>query len=154
MQRGICYVDMMWYERHSNPNMSIEDNMMLGTWWKQKGMHGLLRKRVREHEKVLYRIGHPGWPADRWGSLTSDQQKILLLERMCMEPRRMVIITEPFYQIHQSQIGLFCDLIKQIRDNNGAVVLMSTSDYELKRVCDRIIYLDKWIKQSGEEEAE
>ena len=149
MERGVCVLDLMWFERYSVPDMSIEDNMMMGMYWRQRGLHGLLRKSEREYARTLYRMGHPGWPADRWRSLSADQQKILLLERLCLEPHKLVIITEPFFQLHNTLLERFHELIRQIRDSNGAVVLMAAVDQDVRQISDRVLYLDQWARKGG-----
>lgn len=146
IREGVCFLDMMWFERHGNPDMRIEDNLMLESWWRRKGLHGILGKQQKEYNRAVYRDGHPGWPTDYWRSLTADQQKILLLEKLCLESHKLVIITEPFFQLHNTMLDTFYELIRRILENNGAVLLMTATDYDCRRICSRIISLDDWIR--------
>lgn len=146
-EKGVCYLDIMWYERHANPALSIEDNIVVPLYWHRKGLYGLHRNSFRKHVRYLYRLHYPDWPKDDWWKLSSDQQKILLLEQMCMEPHRLVIITEPFFQLHNEMLEDMYRMIRKVQDHNGAVVLMAVIDKDIRPVTDRVVFLDQWQRE-------
>jgi len=146
MEQGVCFLDLMWYERHGNPDMSIEDNMLMPLYWRRKKLHGIISKGLREHARYLYREKYPGWPENYWWKLTSDQQKALQMERLCVDHHSLVIITEPFFQLHNTMLEDFYRLIRRVRDYNGAMILMAAIDKDVRPVSDRTLFLDQWVR--------
>ena len=144
MAMGVCFLDMMFYERQCHPDMSIEDNLLLPLYWHRNGMFGIMNNGYREFIRNIYRMNYPDWPKDYWWKLSADRQKILLLEKLSLEPHRLVIITEPFFQLHNTMTEEFYRLIRKVRDNNGAVVLLAITDADTGPVSDRVLYLDWW----------
>ena len=144
VRQGVCYLDIMWYEDHCNPEMSIEDNLLMPSYWHLKELRVFMDNGMRDHARYFYRKNYPDWPRDYWWKLTADQQKVLLMEKLCLDPHRLVIITEPFFQLHNTMLENVYRMIRKIQDNNGAVVLMAGIDKDVGPVSDRVYYLDKW----------
>ena len=65
-----------------------------------------------------------------------------------MEPHRLVIITEPFFQLHTEMMETMYRMIQRVRDHNGAVILMAAIDKDVRPVSDWILYLDQWGRKS------
>lgn len=137
IRSGIRYLDMMWHEQHCIPQMGVADNLLMDTYWKLQRHYGILNESWRESAALRYRMRHPGWPEEKWYNLSTDQQKILLYEKMLLCPCRLLVITEPFFQINSELIPQIISLLHEIQDKNITVILMSCKSSDLKRICDK-----------------
>lgn len=140
---GVVYLDMMWYEKHCNPDMSIVDNLLLGDYWQRGKMFAVPNRVYLEHVKTIYRMRHPDWPADYWRNLTVDQQKTLLLEKLLHGKQKLVVITELFFQLNDYMTEQFASLLQEIRANNKAVILTAATDRDYRQISDRVIILNE-----------
>jgi ribose transport system ATP-binding protein len=140
-KEGIGFLDMMWYESHCIPDMKVADNILIDSDWKRCRLFGIINNDKRKHMMNLYKMQHPGWPTDYFGSLSADQQKIVLLEKLIYEPYRLTIIIQPFAQLHGLMKGVFYNTLEEIKKASGAVILLSMGDPQCVEISDTSIVL-------------
>lgn len=135
---GVKYIDLMWYEKHGMPNMSIIENLMMENFWRQTRMWQIVNRRWESFQETRYRKMHPDWPVGKWWELSPDQQRVLLYERCCEQPGRLYLFTEPFTQSNYQMIEDVIRVMQELQEQGKTLILQSLNYQDLRRVCDEI----------------
>jgi simple sugar transport system ATP-binding protein len=98
-------------------------------------------------------------PADKVRMMSGGQRQAVAIARTHLSEAKIVLMDEPTAAISVRQVAEVLDLLKRLRDQGMAVVLISHRMPDVFSVADRIVVLrrghkvaDKDIKQSSPEE--
>lgn len=153
---GVEYIDIMWYEKHCIPDMSIMDNLMLENYWLQKPVFAVMSRKWKKYRESKYRQRHPDWPRGKWRELTPDQQRLLLYERCLEQPGKLYFISEAFTKSNYQMTEEVIRIMQELLDKDKTLVLESMNFQDLGKVCEEI-YLIKdgcLVKRVSKEEFE
>ncbi len=133
------------------PEMSVLGNVALGAHL--RGRAGMLRTMLRlnrteesallaEAHRQAERVGLGGVLHSPAGDLPLGQQRIVELARaLCLGPR-LLLLDEPAAGLRYQEKQLLATLLRQLRDDGMAVLLVEHDMDFVMRLADRIVVMD------------
>ncbi len=130
-------VAMIYQELNLAPDLSVEDNMLLGQERHRFGWinRGAQRRRARE---VLELLGHPNL------SLTTEIRRLPVGARQLVEIARALIVDakllvfdEPTSSLTQADAQRLFEVIARLKKSGYGIVYISHFLEEIRQVCDR-----------------
>ncbi len=134
-------VAMIYQELNLAPDMSVEDNIMLG---QEIGRHGLLqhaeqRRRVLD---VLDRLGHPELePRQLAGRLSIGAQQLLEIARALVMQARVIVFDEPTSSLTRHDVTRLFTVIRSLCEGGIGVIYISHFLEEVSEVAERYTVL-------------
>lgn len=129
-------ISMIYQELNLAPDLSVEDNIMLG---QEAGRFGLLDRRT-QREKVrqaLDLLGHselrPGVPVQQ---LSVGAQQLVEIARALVTDARVLVFDEPTSSLTRRNVEQLFDVIRKLRASGLAIVYISHFLEEIREVCD------------------
>ena len=154
-------IAMIYQELNLAPDLSVEDNIMLGQEDQRWGLlsRGQQRPRVRQ---VLDRLGHPELRPDTpVGQLSVGAQQLVEIARALIGQARVIVFDEPTSSLAGQDVLRLFEVIRRLREDGigvvtkaevyrlvgeqaaagKAVLFVSSYTPELLAVCDRVAVL-------------
>lgn len=129
-------VSMIYQELNLAPDLSVEDNIMLG---QECRWHGLLdRKTQREKvRKALDTLGHPDLRLETpVGQLSIAQQQLVEIARALAADSKVIVFDEPTSSLTRQDVEHLFAVIRKLRDAGLGIVYISHFLEEIRQVCD------------------
>lgn len=140
-QARMAGVAMIYQELNLAPDLSVEDNIMLG---QERHCLGLLnrnsqRTRVRE---VLQLLGHGDLSLTApVRSLSMGTQQVVEIARALISQARIIVFDEPTSSLTQSDSQRLFDVIRKLKHSGLGVIYISHFLEEIRKICDRYTVL-------------
>jgi ribose transport system ATP-binding protein len=137
-RRGVA---MIYQELTLAPELSVEDNIMLG---QECGRWGILdraaqRPRVRQ---ALALLGHPELrPEALVSSLSVGAQQLVEIARALVQQARLIVFDEPTSSLGRHDVDHLFRVIGLLRAQGLGIVYISHFLEEIRAVCDRYTVL-------------
>ncbi len=133
------------------PRLSIQENVFMGAELTRRLLPGLfiLNKRAMRRAAADYlrrlkvEISDLGAPV---GSLSGGQRQAVAISRALRWKARLVIMDEPTAALGVRETQQVLDLIRQLRANGVAVVIVSHNMHDVLAVADRVAILKRGRK--------
>ncbi|HET6424576.1 MAG TPA: sugar ABC transporter ATP-binding protein, partial [Planctomycetaceae bacterium] len=129
-------VAMIYQELNLAPDLSVEDNIMLGREASVWGFvsRGEQRPRVRE---ALEWLGHPDLsPTAIVGELSVGAQQLVEIARALVHDARIIVFDEPTSSLTQRDTQRLFDVIRRLKATGRAVIYISHFLEEIRTICD------------------
>ncbi len=143
-------------------NLTAAENVFLGRELKKwvGGLRVLDHKSMNERARQLFaELKSETRPAELVRSMSGGQRQAVAIARTRLAQSRLVMMDEPTAAISVRQVAEVLDLIRRLRDQGIAVILISHRMPDVFAVCDRVAVMrrgrkvaDKPIAQSSPEE--
>ena len=134
-------VAMIYQELNLAPDLSVEENVLLGI---EQHRLGFVRKSVHR-EKVrnaLAVLGHADMPLDtEVGRLSVGAQQVVEIARGLVSEARVMIFDEPTSSLSRHDVERLFDILHRLKQNGLAVIYISHFLEEVRRVADRYVVL-------------
>ncbi|MCH2143898.1 MAG: sugar ABC transporter ATP-binding protein [Phycisphaerales bacterium] len=140
-RRGVA---MIYQELTLAPDLTVEQNIMLGREKRMGGRFGLVRaSRTRETVRdALARLGRPDiTPGTLVGTLSAGERQLVEIARALVENARVVVLDEPTSSIGRQEIARLFEVVRRLRSRNVAVVYISHFLEEIRELGDRFTVL-------------
>ncbi len=130
-------IAMIYQELNLAPDLSVEDNMMLG---QEDHRHGLLdrqrqRQRVRD---ALQLLGHPELqPQTPVGSLSVGLQQLVEIGRALVSAAQVIVFDEPTSSLPAADVERLFVVIRKLRQSGLAIIYISHFLEEIREVADQ-----------------
>lgn len=137
-QAGVAIV---YQELNLAPDLSVEDNIMLGIEEQRAGwlLRGAQRQRVRQ---ALDLLGHPDLTPQRLvGSLSIGAQQLVEIARALVSEAQVVVFDEPTSSLPRHDVERLFQVIRRLQSQNIAVIYISHFLEEIREVADRYLVL-------------
>ena len=134
-------VAMIYQELNLAPDLSVEDNIMLGQerhigFWLRRDEQ---RCRVRD---VLARLGHPDLRLDApVRTLSVGAQQLVEIARALVFDARVIVFDEPTSSLTGHDVQRLFQVIRKLKQAGLAVVYISHFLEEVREVCDHFTVL-------------
>lgn len=140
-QARLAGVAMIYQELTLAPDLSVEDNIMLG-----QELHALgwlrrhqQRQRVRQ---ALDRLGHPDlWPEMPVRQLSVGAQQLVEIARALVSQAKVIVFDEPTSSLTQRDARHLFGVIRKLKQTGLAIVYISHFLEEIREVADRYTVL-------------
>lgn len=135
-------VSMIYQELNLAPDLSVEDNIMLGQECRRPGAlkwlslldRGEQRKKVHQ---ALELLGHPDLrPETPVGELSIAVQQLVEIARALAADSKVIVFDEPTSSLTKQDVEHLFSVIGKLRDAGLGVVYISHFLEEIRRVCD------------------
>jgi ribose transport system ATP-binding protein len=150
-QARLAGVAMIYQELTLAPDLSVEDNIMLGQEASRLGWldRTAQRRKVRE---ALDRLGHPDLhPETEVRRLSVGAQQLVEIARALVLDARLIVFDEPTSSLTQADARKLFEVIGRLRQSGCGIVYISHFLEEIRQVCDRYTVLrDGATAGSGE----
>ncbi|WP_405877289.1 sugar ABC transporter ATP-binding protein [Streptomyces sp. NBC_00005] len=123
-----------------NPHQSVAENVFLGNWPSRRGLvrGGELAARA---QPLLERVGLDVDPRTPAGRLPLGSQQLVELAKALAGEPRLLILDEATSALDEDQVGAVFRVVRELRDQDGSVILVSHRMAELLAVGDRLTVL-------------
>jgi putative ABC transport system ATP-binding protein len=123
---------------HLVPTMTARENVALALTF--QGVYGA--ERDRRAREALERVGLTGRASHRPGQLSGGEQQRVALARAIVHRPPLLLADEPTGNLDRTTAQEVIGLIRGLRDESGATVVLVTHDEETaSRVADRVVRL-------------
>ena len=143
-------VRIVYQELSVCPDMTVEDNVMLG---QEQSWLGWVSRRAQQRRvaDVLDRLGHPELsPGRRVGSLSIGAQQLVEIARALVQQARVLILDEPTSSLHAADVQRLFDVVRRLASDGLAVIYISHFLEEIREICDSYLVLrDGRVAGSG-----
>ena len=137
----IAGVAMIYQELNLAPDLSVEDNIMLGREASRCGwlLRGDQRPRVRA---ALDQLGHRELnPKAMVRDLSVGARQLVDIARALVFDARVLVFDEPTSSLTQQDTARLFDVIRRLRDQGRGIIYISHFLEEIRSVCDRYTVL-------------
>ena len=141
-------VSMIYQELNLAPDLSVEDNIMLGQEARRVGSSQLSRwlgpfipvdraaQRLRV-KQALDLLGHPHLkPETRVGDLPIAVQQLVEIARALVSESKVIVFDEPTSSLTRQDVDHLFAVIRKLRDSGLGIVYISHFLEEIRQVCD------------------
>lgn len=140
-QARLAGVAMIYQELNLAPDMSVEDNIMLGQEERRFGMvrRSVQRNRVRQ---ALDMLGHPELrPETPVRELSIGAQQLVEIARALVHDAKVIVFDEPTSSLTLRDAHHLFEVIGRLRGQGLAIVYISHFLEEIRRLADRYTVL-------------
>ena len=134
-------VAMIYQELSLAPDLSVEDNIMLG---QETSTAGLLRRRPQRERvaAILQQLGHPDLKPNRLvRSLSIGAKQLVEIARALASNARVMIFDEPTSSLPKQDVDRLFSIIQQLQSQGMAIIYISHFLEEIRRVAHRFVVL-------------
>ena len=137
-------VATVYQEQHLTPTNSAASNIFLGFEPRQEGLRGSLLRNVdrermnEESDRLLREIGFDFDPESPVAELSGGQKQAVAVARALIRDPPIVILDEPTSEVSTTGTDKIIDLVRQIPEDDKAVIIISHKIDVLVDVADRI----------------
>lgn len=129
-------VSMIYQELNLAPDLSVEDNIMLG---QECRSWGLLDRRAQRQKvrKALETLGHPDLrPETPVRELSIAVQQLIEIARALASDSKVIVFDEPTSSLTRQDVEHLFAVIRRLRDAGLGIVYISHFLEEIRQVCD------------------
>ena len=129
-------VGMIYQELNLAPDLSVEDNIMLG---QERSRAGMLRRREQRKlvRDALEMLGHPELRPDVCvGQLSLGVQQLVEIARALVSDARVIVFDEPTSSLTQHDVEQLFRVIGRLKESGIGIVYISHFLEEIREVCD------------------
>lgn len=134
-------VAMIYQELNLAPDLSIEDNIMLGVersrygWLSRRSQRGIVRE-------ALAQLGHAELdPTQKAGQLSVGMQQLAEIARAIVMNAQVIVFDEPTSSLPKRDVDKLFEVVQRLRDSGRAIIYISHFLEEVRRVADRYTVL-------------
>jgi len=134
-------VAMIYQELNLAPDLSVEDNIMLG---QERRSFGLLNRKIGRKLvcEALEQLGHPELkPETLVSQLSVGAKQLVEIARALVMKAKVIVFDEPTSSLTASDTRRLFEIIARLRDSGIGVVYISHFLEEIREVCDAFTVL-------------
>ncbi len=134
-------VAMIYQELSLAPDLSVEDNIMLG---QESQALGILRRRPQRERiaGILQQLGHPDLKPNRLvRSLSIGAKQLVEIARALASNAKVIIFDEPTSSLPKQDVDRLFSIIQQLQSQGMAIIYISHFLEEIRRVAHRFVVL-------------
>jgi ribose transport system ATP-binding protein len=144
-------VAMIYQELNLAPDLSVEDNIMLGQEVRRWGLVRRSSQRSRVHD-ALALLGHPELKPDvPVRRLSVGAQQLVEIARALIQDAKLIVFDEPTSSLTLHDAERLFEVIARLKQSGRGVIYISHFLEEIRRVADHFTVLrDGQVAGSGE----
>ena len=134
-------VAMIYQELNLAPDLSVEDNIMLGQECRRCGLLDRKQQRQKVHDALAI-LGHDELePATDVHQLSIGAQQLVEIARALASDAKVIVFDEPTSSLTQADARRLFEVIQKLTASDISVVYISHFLEEIRKVCDRYTVL-------------
>lgn len=139
-EAGAHGIGIIHQELNLCPNLSVAENIFLGSELTRRGVLDLARQKGRTRE-LMERLEHPIDPAALVGDLPLGQQQIVEIAKALSHDVRVLMMDEPTSALSGAEIAVLFRIIRDLTARGVAIVYISHRLDELLDIADFVSVL-------------
>ena len=129
-------VAMIYQELNLAPDLSVEDNIMLGQEVSRFGFLSRSEQRKKVHD-ALQKLGHPDLkPTVLVRDLSVAVQQLVEIARALVFNAQVIVFDEPTSSLTQKDVQNLFRVIRNLKESGIAIIYISHFLEEIQEVCD------------------
>ena len=136
-RRGICTI---YQELMIVPELSVVENVFLGHL-KKKGIFLDWNAMRKEAKGILSRLGSAPSLDAKAGELSVAEQQLIEIAKSMSRKSRLLIMDEPTASLSKDEVANLFDLVRSLKAEGIAVILITHHLHEIFEICDRLVVL-------------
>ncbi len=110
-----------------------------------------VRREVRATvERLLDRVGLAGLAGRRLGALSGGELRRVLLANAMDPPPELLVLDEPGSGLDAASVTRLEEIVRALRDEHGATVLMVSHDHDqVRRLATAVTWIDRTVRRDG-----
>ncbi len=134
-------ISVIYQEFNNLPYLSVAENIFLGRQPVKK--NGLIdwKKCYEDSRKLLEKVGLEIDPRTPVSRLKIAQQQMVEIAKALSQNAKVIVMDEPTAPLTQIEIDNLFQVVRELKENNVAVIYVSHRLVEIKEICDRITFL-------------
>lgn len=134
-------VAIVYQELNLAPDLSVEDNIMLGIEERRGGF--VLRRKQRQRVRAaLELLGHPDLTPERLvGTLSIGAQQLVEIARALVSEAEVVVFDEPTSSLPRHDVERLFNVIRRLQSQGIAIIYISHFLEEIREVANRYVVL-------------
>lgn len=135
--RGICTI---YQELMIVPELSVVENVFLGHLKKKRGILDWsgMQKQATE---ILGRLGLSAPLEAKAGDLSVAEQQLIEIAKSLSRNSRLLIMDEPTASLSKEEVTKLFELVRSLKADDIAVILITHHLHEIFEICDRLMVL-------------
>lgn len=135
--QGICTI---YQELMIVPDLSVVENVFLGHLKQRRGLLDWAGMR-KEASEILSRLGLKASLDAKAGDLGIAEQQLIEIAKSLSRNSKVLIMDEPTAALSKEEVANLFSLVRSLRNDGIAVVLITHHLHEIFEICDRLIVL-------------
>ena len=134
-------VAMIYQELNLAPDLSVEDNIMLG---QEASRFGVLRRAIQRQQvrHALALLGHPeAEPSTPVRNLSVGARQVVEIARALVGQARLIVFDEPTSSLTRADADRLFEVIGKLRAAGIGIIYISHFLEEIRRVCQKYVVL-------------
>ena len=149
LRAGVLYLPENPQDNGLCPNMTVGDNLLLPALKKLRPRMGYIGRRLRrcledEFEAYARREGVLFSRGACMGALPERTRWCVLFYRLTMLRPKLTVFFNPFARTDEMRRKYVCDKLQALKQQGGAVLIVSKNPQDAQLVCDRLISLGEY----------
>lgn len=134
-------ISMIYQESFLVPEMSIAENVFLGSEPRWLGLFSNMMKMKRETKSILRSLGMPLHPSTKVKDLSANEHHIVAIAKALSHQANILVMDEPTAALSDSERLRLFDMIRRFKEKGVGIVYITHRLKEIFDICDRVTVL-------------
>ena len=136
-------IEMIYQDLRLAPDLTVCQNLFLGEEPRLLGLLSDRRAMRKRAADVLGRLTSNVRPSDVVGNLSGGEQQVVAIARALLFERQIILMDEPTAAISAEKVEGVLDLVRQLKELEKTVVIVSHRLEDILAVADRIVVFSR-----------
>lgn len=132
-------ISVIYQERQIVANMTVAENMFLGTWLCKKTGFVDYASMNREARRVIEEFGLPIDPDEKVKDLSIAYQQMVEIMKAYVRDARVIAFDEPTASLTDAEIEVLFHIIHKLKDEGKIIFYVSHRMKEIEQIVDKVI---------------
>ena len=132
-------ISVIYQERQVLKEMTVAENVFLGSWIIGKGGMVDFERMNSETGKICAQFGLPLTPDEKVGKLSAAMQQMVEIMKAVRRDSSIIAFDEPTASLSDKEIDILFQIIRQLKAQNKVILYVSHRMKEIAQITDEVI---------------
>ncbi|MEN6595346.1 MAG: sugar ABC transporter ATP-binding protein [Clostridiaceae bacterium] len=132
-------ISVIYQERQVLKEMTVAENVFLGSWIIGKGGMVDFERMNSETGKICAQFGLPLTPDEKVGKLSAAMQQMVEIMKAVRRDSSIIAFDEPTASLSDNEIDILFQIIRQLKAQNKVILYVSHRMKEIAQITDEVI---------------
>lgn len=134
-------ISMIYQESILVPEMSLAENIFLGSEPRLLGIFANQRKMKRDTKQLLRLLGLPLHPGTKVSKLSASEHHVVAIAKALSQKAKILIMDEPTASLSDAERARLFAFIRRFKEEGVGIVYITHRLNEIFEICDRVTVL-------------